>query len=216
MRVRRDGPLTFKRREDITFGTGRSSLGPVVVAASVKGIVSILLGSKGPDLIRNLGERFPQANLIRNENEMKQVVSRVLSYVESPIGILDLPLDLRGTPFQKRVWEEVRKIPIGETSTYSRIAERIDAPKAIRAVANTCAANRFAFAVPCHRVLHKDGTGYGSSRARQDRFLKHEAKALECHERSTRRSPRDARRAEASRWDRRETPASSGARRLRP
>jgi AraC family transcriptional regulator of adaptative response/methylated-DNA-[protein]-cysteine methyltransferase len=214
--MRYDGPLTFKRPENITFGTGRSSLGPVVVAASAKGIVSILLGSKAPDLIRNLGERFPKANLIRNEKEMKQVVSRVLSYVEAPIGILDLPLDLRGTPFQKRVWEEVRKIPIGETSTYSRIAERIDAPKAIRAVANTCAANGFAFAVPCHRVLHKDGTGYGSSRGRQDRFLKHEAKALACRGRSTRRSPRDARRAEAARPDRRGTPASSGARPPRP
>jgi AraC family transcriptional regulator, regulatory protein of adaptative response / methylated-DNA-[protein]-cysteine methyltransferase len=199
MRVRRDGPLTFKRPEDITFGTGRSSLGPVLVAASAKGIVSILLGRKAPDLIRNLGERFPKASLVRNEKEMKQVVSRVLSYIEAPVEAFALALDIRGTPFQKRVWEEVRKIPIGETSTYSRIAERIDAPKAIRAVANTCGANAFAFAVPCHRVLHKDGTGYGPSRGRQYRFLKHEAKALECHERQTRRSPLDARRAEAAR-----------------
>jgi AraC family transcriptional regulator of adaptative response/methylated-DNA-[protein]-cysteine methyltransferase len=199
MRMRYDGPLTFKRPEDITFGTARSSLGPVLVASSTKGIVSILLGRKTLELIRNLRERFPKANLIRNEREAKAVLSRVLSYIEAPLEAFDLPLDLRGTPFQKRVWEEVRKIPIGETSTYSRIAERIDAPKAIRAVANTCAANGFAFAVPCHRVLHKDGTGYGSSRGRQDRFLKHEAKALECHERSTRRSPRDARRAEACR-----------------
>ena len=199
MRTRYDGPLTIKRPENITFGTGRSSLGPVLVAASVNGIVSILLGRKPRDLIRNLGERFPKANLVRNENEMKRVVSPVLRYVEAPVEPFDLALDIRGTPFQKRVWAEVRKIPIGETSTYSRIAELVGAPKAIRAVANTCAANGFAFAVPCHRVLHKDGTGYGPSRGRQYRFLKHEAKALEGHERPTRRSLRDARRAEAAR-----------------
>ena len=191
--MRYDGPLMFKRPENITFGTGRSSLGPVVVASSAKGIVSILLGSNPPGLIRNLGERFPKVNLVRDEKEMKQVVSRVLSYIEAPVEAFDLALDIRGTPFQKRVWEEVRKIPIGETSTYSRIAAQVDAPKAIRAVANTCAANGFAFAVPCHRVLHKDGRGYGPSRGRQYRFLKREAKALECHGRPTRRSPRDAR-----------------------
>jgi AraC family transcriptional regulator of adaptative response/methylated-DNA-[protein]-cysteine methyltransferase len=178
MRMRRDGPLTFKRPENITFGTGRSSLGPVVVASSTKGIVSILLGRKAPDLVRNLRERFPKANLLRNEKEMKHIVSRVLSYVEAPVETIELALDLRGTPFQKRVWEEVRKIPVGETSTYSRIAERVGAPKAIRAVANTCAANGYAFAVPCHRVLHKDGTGYGPPNGRQQRFLEHEAKAL--------------------------------------
>ena len=216
MRMRRDGPLTFRRPESITFGTGRSSLGPVVVAASAKGIVSILVGRKAPELIRNLRERFPKANLVRNEKETKALVSGVLSYIEAPVGAFCLPLDIRGTPFQKRVWEEVRKIPVGATSTYSRIAERVDAPKAIRAVANTCAANGFAFAVPCHRVLHKDGTGYGPPKGRQHRFLEHEAKALECHERSTRRSPRDARRAEAARPDRRGTPASSGARRPPP
>lgn len=197
--MRRDGPLTFRRPENIGFGTGVSSLGPVLVASSAKGIVSILVGRKTPDLIRNLRERFPNANLVRNERDAKAVVSRVLSYIEAPVGAFELPLDIRGTPFQKRVWEEVRKIPVGATSTYSRIAERIDAPKATRAVANTCAANRFAFAVPCHRVLHKDGTGYDAGRGRQSRFLEHEARALECHERSTRRSPRDARRAEAAR-----------------
>jgi AraC family transcriptional regulator of adaptative response/methylated-DNA-[protein]-cysteine methyltransferase len=199
MPMRRDGPLSFRRPENITFGTGRSSLGAVVVAASTKGIVSILVGRKAPDLIGDLRERFPKANLVRNEKEAKALVSRVLGYIEAPVGAFGLPLDIRGTPFQRRVWEEVRKIPIGETSTYSRIAERIDAPNAIRAVANTCAANGVAFAVPCHRVLHKDGTGYGPPKGRQHRFLEHEAKALECHERSTRRSPRDARRAEASR-----------------
>lgn len=216
MRMRRDGPLTFKRPEDITFGTGRSSLGPVVVAASTKGIVSILVGRKAPDLIRNLRERFPKANLVRNEKAAKAMVSRVLRYIEAPAGAFGLPLDIRGTPFQKRVWEEVRKIPLGETSTYSRIAERVDAPKAIRAVGSTCSANGLAFAVPCHRVLHKDGTGYGPPKGRQHRFLAHEAKALECHERSRRRWPRDAPRAEAARPDRTGTPASSGARPPRP
>ena len=199
MRMRSDGPLTFRRPENISFGSGRSSLGPIVVASSTQGIVSILLGRKTQELIRNLRERFPKANLVRNEKEMKQVVSRVLRYIEAPVGAFDLALDIRGTPFQKRVWEEVRKIPVGATSTYSRIAERVDAPKAIRAVANTCSANGLAFAVPCHRVLHKDGTGYGPRGGRQDRFLKHEARALECHERPTRRSLRDARRAEAAR-----------------
>ena len=178
MRTLRDGPLTFRRPENISFGTGVSSLGPVLVASSAKGIVSILVGGKTQDLIRNLRERFPEANLVRNEKEAKAVVSRVLSYIEAPLEAFELPLDIRGTPFQKRVWEEVRKIPVGATSSYSRIAERVDAPKAIRAVANTCAANGFAFAVPCHRVLHKDGTGYGPPEGRQHRFLEHEAKAV--------------------------------------
>lgn len=199
MRTRRDGPLTFRRPEKISFGTGVSPLGPILVASSANGIVSILLGRKTQELIRELRQRFPKASVVRDEKEAKRLVSRVSRYIECPIRPFELPLDLRGTPFQKRVWEEVRKIPVGETSTYSRIAERVGAPKAIRAVGSTCSVNGLAFAVPCHRVLHKDGTGYGPGGGRQDRFLKHEAKAIERHERSTRRSPREARRAEAAR-----------------
>jgi AraC family transcriptional regulator of adaptative response/methylated-DNA-[protein]-cysteine methyltransferase len=172
-----DGPLRFRRREALVFGTGKSSLGRVLVASGAKGIVAILLGQSDQALLRDLGARFPKSDLFR-DRKAQAVVARVLKFIEAPVGAFKLPLDIRGTDFQKRVWEEVRQIPAGGTSTYSRIAAAIGAPKAVRAVASTCAANGFAFAVPCHRVVHKDSATRGRRAGRHYRFLEYEAKVL--------------------------------------
>jgi AraC family transcriptional regulator, regulatory protein of adaptative response / methylated-DNA-[protein]-cysteine methyltransferase len=153
----RDGPLSRKPRETIRYGTGRCALGALLVASSEQGIVSIMVRDTPTRAIRDLGARFPKANLVRDEKGSKARVARVAKYIAAPFRPFALPLDIRGTDLQQRVWNEVRKIPFGETSTYSKIAEAIGAPKAIRAVAQSCSRSWFAFAVPCHRVLHKGG-----------------------------------------------------------
>src|SRR4051812_49821046 len=106
-------------------------------------------------LIRDLGARFPKANLVRDEKSSKATLAQVARYIAAPFRPFALPLDIRGTDLQQRIWGEVRKIPFGQTSTYSAIADAVGTPKAIRAVANACSRSWFAFAVPCHRVLHK-------------------------------------------------------------
>lgn len=152
----RDGPLSVRRPEVIRYGVGKCSLGAVLVACSKKGIATIMVRDRGGPLLGELRSRFPKAELIVSE-DLKPLVAQVVAYIAAPVGRFPLALDLRGTAFQQRVWHEVQKIPIGRTSTYSRIAEAIGAPKAIRAVASSCARCWWSFAVPCHRVLHKGG-----------------------------------------------------------
>jgi AraC family transcriptional regulator of adaptative response/methylated-DNA-[protein]-cysteine methyltransferase len=173
----RDGPLTRRSPETIRYGTGRCALGALLVAWSAKGIVSIIVRDTQSRLIRDLGARFPKANLVRDEKASKAIVAKVGRYIAAPFRPFALPLDIRGTELQQRVWSEVRKIPFGETSTYSRIAEAIGAPKAIRAVAGSCSRSWFAFAVPCHRVLHKGGaTAQNRRDGRQYRWVGYEAR----------------------------------------
>jgi len=113
---------------------------------------------------------------VRDEKACAPLVAKVVRYIARPFGRFDLPLDIRGTELQRRIWNEVRAIPFGGTSTYSKIAEAIGAPKAIRAVANACSRSWFAFAVPCHRVLHKAGAGAANRRdGRQYRWVAYEA-----------------------------------------
>ena len=150
----RDGPLTRKASETIRYGTGRCALGTLLVAMSEQGIVSIMVRDTKSQLIRDIGARFPKANVVRDEKGSKATVAKVARYIAAPFRPFPLPLDIRGTDLQQRVWREVRKIPFGATSTYSKIAAAIGAPKAIRAVAGSCSRSWFAFAVPCHRVLH--------------------------------------------------------------
>jgi len=152
--VFRDGPLTRREPETIRYATGRCALGALLVAISERGIVSIMVRDTQSRLIRDLGARFPRANLVRDEKGSKAMVAKVARYIAAPLRPFALPLDIRGTGLQQRVWSEVRKIPFGATSTYSKIAAAIGAPKAIRAVAQSCSRSWFAFAVPCHRVLH--------------------------------------------------------------
>lgn len=175
----RDGPLSRRRPEEIRYGTGKSAVGPVLVAASDKGIVTILVRKGAAQLLRDIRERFPKAELLRDEKGCARVVAKVVQYISLPDGRFKLPMDIRGTALQQRIWNEVRKIPLGGTSTYSKIAEAIGAPKAIRAVAGSCSRSWFAFAVPCHRVLHKGGASPGKRRdGRQYRWVAYEAKLL--------------------------------------
>jgi AraC family transcriptional regulator of adaptative response/methylated-DNA-[protein]-cysteine methyltransferase len=171
----RDGPLSRRPPEEIRYGTGKCALGHVLVALSGKGIVSIMVRGKRAQFAGDLRERFPKAELVHDEKGCAATVVKVLKYIAAPFGRFPLPLDMRGTDLQKRVWEEVRRIPIGGSSTYSRIAEAIGAPKAIRAVANSCSRCWFAFAIPCHRVLHKDSRGKSGG---QYRRVAYEAKLL--------------------------------------
>ena len=173
----RDGPLRARPPEEIRYGTGKCALGRILVATSGKGIVTIMIRDKPEHLVRDLRPRFRKAILIQDEKGCGAVVAKVIRYVAAPFGRFGLPLDIRGTELQQRVWHEVRKIPFGGTSTYSKIAEAIGSPKAIRAVANSCSRSWFAFAVPCHRVLHKGGANPENRRdGRQYRWVDYESK----------------------------------------
>jgi AraC family transcriptional regulator of adaptative response/methylated-DNA-[protein]-cysteine methyltransferase len=173
----RDGPLTRKAPETIRYGTGRCAVGALLVASSERGIVSIMVRDTQTRLVRDLGARFPKAKLVRDEKGAKATVTKVARHIAAPLRPFALPLDIRGTELQQRVWSEVRKIPFGGTSTYSTIAEAIGTPKAIRAVANACSRSWFAFAIPCHRVLHKGGaTAQNRRDGRQYRWVDYEAK----------------------------------------
>ena len=172
----RDGPLTRRAPETIRYGTGRCALGALLVASSERGIVSIMVRDTRARLIRDLGARFPKANLVRDEKGGKGIVAKVARYIAAPFRPFALPLDLRGTELQQRVWNEVRKIRFGRTSTYAKIAEAIGNPKAIRAVASSCSRSWFAFAVPCHRVLHTGATSARGREGRQYEWVDYEAK----------------------------------------
>src|SRR5215469_3820798 len=144
--------------EDIKFAVGETSLGAILVASSKKGVAAILLGDDPDKLVRNLQDRFPKARLIGADRDYEALVARVVGLVETPTIGLDLPLDVRGTAFQQRVWQALREIRVGETVCYAEIARRIASPQAARAVAAACAANNLAVAIPCHRVVRNDGS----------------------------------------------------------
>ncbi len=144
--------------ERIQVVIGQSSVGLVLVAQSAKGICAVLLGDDRRALRRDLRRRLPGATLIEGDATLGALVAEVIAFVESPTRRLDVPLDLRGTEFQRRVWRALREIPAGSTASYSDIANRIGAPKAAKDVAEACAANPLAVVVPCHRVIRKDGS----------------------------------------------------------
>jgi AraC family transcriptional regulator of adaptative response/methylated-DNA-[protein]-cysteine methyltransferase len=149
-------------KEEIRFAIGETSLGAILVASSAKGVAAILLGDDPDTLARDLQDRFPKATLIGADADYEAIVARVVGFVEAPKVGLDLPLDVRGTAFQQRVWQALRDIPLGQTASYAEVATRIGAPTATRAVAGACAANKLAVAIPCHRVVRNDGalSGY--------------------------------------------------------
>jgi AraC family transcriptional regulator, regulatory protein of adaptative response / methylated-DNA-[protein]-cysteine methyltransferase len=146
----------------IRFALGECSLGTILVAATDKGVCAILFGDEPEALIRDLQDRFPKAELIGGDAGFEELVATVVGFVEAPGLGLDLPLDMRGTAFQHRVWQALCAVPAGATVSYAEIARRIGAPKAVRAVAQACAANEIAVAIPCHRVVRSDGalSGY--------------------------------------------------------
>lgn len=163
--------------EEIKFAVGQSSLGAILVASSAKGVAAILLGDDPDELVRNLQDRFPKAHLMGADRDYEAMVARVVGLIEAPQIGLDLPLDVRGTAFQQRVWQALQEIPVGEAASYAEIAQRIGCPKAVRAVAGACAANNLAVAIPCHRVVRKDGSlsGYAWGIERKRALLDREA-----------------------------------------
>jgi AraC family transcriptional regulator, regulatory protein of adaptative response / methylated-DNA-[protein]-cysteine methyltransferase len=148
--------------EVLTFAVGQCSLGAILVASSAKGVAAILLGDDPEALVRDLEDRFSNARLVGGDAAYEQLVAQVVGFVEAPGRGLALPLDVRGTAFQQRVWMALREIPVGQTATYSGIAEKIGSPRSVRAVASACAANALAVAIPCHRVVRHHGnlSGY--------------------------------------------------------
>ena len=173
-------PTTYRtggQNTDIRFAVGECSLGSILVAQSGRGVCAIFLGDDPDQLVRELQDKFPRANLIGGDAIFEQLVSNVVGFVEAPARGLDLPLDVRGTAFQQRVWQALQKIPAGSTASYADIAERIGSPKAVRAVALACAANTLAVAIPCHRVVRHDGalSGYRWGAERKRALLEREA-----------------------------------------
>lgn len=165
---------------EIRFAIGESSLGAILVAMSAKGVCAILLGDDPDALARDLQDHFPRARLIGADAEFEDLVAKVVAFVEAPGLGLDLPLDVRGTAFQQRVWQALRRIPAGSTASYADIARQIGAPKAVRAVAGACAANPLAVVVPCHRVIRTDGalSGYRGGVERKRALLERENDAM--------------------------------------
>lgn len=159
------------QNNDIRFAVGQCSLGAILVAQSARGVCAILLGDDPHQLVCDLQDKFRRANLIGADHEFEQLIAKVVGFIEAPAIGLDLPLDVRGTAFQERVWQALRDIPPGSTASYADIAQRIGSPKAVRAVAQACGANSLAVAIPCHRVVRSDGnlSGYrwGVERKRQ-------------------------------------------------
>lgn len=163
----------------IRFALGECSLGSILVAASDRGVCAIALGDDPDALLRDLQQRFARATLVGGDAGFEHLVARVVALVEAPGAGHDLPLDVRGTAFQQRVWQALRKVPAGRTLSYSELAQRIGAPHAVRAVAGAVAANPLAVAIPCHRVVRLDGglAGYRWGVARKRVLLEREAAA---------------------------------------
>ena len=166
---------------NIRFAVAQCSLGALLVAASAIGICEIALHEDPEHLVRGLQERFSKARLIGADAEFERWVAEVVGFVEDPSLGLNLPLDVRGTAFQRRVWEALREIPVGATATYAQVAERIGSPAAVRAVARACATNNIALAIPCHRVVRTDGSlaGYRWGIERKRELIAREAQAAE-------------------------------------
>jgi AraC family transcriptional regulator of adaptative response/methylated-DNA-[protein]-cysteine methyltransferase len=175
-------PLAFRaggRGTIIRFAVGECSLGAILVAATQNGVCAIELGDDPDALVRGLQDRFAKAQLIGDDRDFEQTIAKVVGFVEAPGQGLDLPLHVRGTAFQQAVWQALRAIPAGETVSYSELAKRIGRPSAVRAVAQACASNPVAVAIPCHRVVRTDGalSGYRWGVERKRKLLDRETAA---------------------------------------
>lgn len=174
-------PSAFKaggNAEQIRFALGQCSLGAILVAATPRGVCAISLGAEPEALLHELERQFPGAELIGGDPEFEGWVARAVALVEQPTREHQLPLDIRGTAFQERVWKLLRKIGPGQTVSYAELARRVGSPTAVRAVASACAANRLAVAIPCHRVVRTDGSssGYRWGLERKRALLEREGK----------------------------------------
>jgi AraC family transcriptional regulator of adaptative response/methylated-DNA-[protein]-cysteine methyltransferase len=164
---------------EMRFAIGECSLGSILVATSQKGVCAILLGDDPDALARQLQDQFPRAKLVGGDKKFERLVAEVVGFIEAPALGLNLPLDVRGTAFQQRVWQALRKIPAGSTASYTDIAKQIGSPNSVRAVAGACAANTLAVAIPCHRVVRNDGalSGYRWGVKRKRALLQRESHA---------------------------------------
>jgi len=169
-------PTEFKAGGEgatIRFAVAECSLGSILVAASDLGVCSIALGDAPDALVRELQDRFANAELIGGDQRFERMVARVIAFVENPSAGLELPLHVQGTAFQQRVWKALCEIPSGTTCTYSDLAQKLGQPTATRAVAGACAANNLAVAIPCHRVVRTNGSrsGYRWGVERKEKLL---------------------------------------------
>jgi len=163
----------------LAYATGECALGQVLIARSVEGVCAILIGADHDELKADLAARFPQATLVANEAVVHDDLAKVKRFVDTPSEGLQLTLDMRGTPLQRRVWEKLRTIPVGRTVTYTELARWISPLASARVVAGACAANPIALAIPCHRVVRTDGdpAGYRWGIERKRELIRKEAMA---------------------------------------
>lgn len=148
--------------ETVNYFTGDTSLGRVLVATTERGVSAILFGDNDSALVADLAREFPKAELVVAPNAQGATIKKVIDLIEQPSASFDLPLDIRGTEFQRSVWTALENVQSGKIASYKEIAETIGAPAAVRAVAQACGANRLAVAIPCHRVVAANGdiSGY--------------------------------------------------------
>ena len=161
----------------ISYATGDCDLGRVLTARSVSGVCAILIGADNDELEEDLAARFPKSRLVANDDGVHDDLAKVIGFVDKPTEGLHLTLDMRGTPFQRRVWEKLRAIPLGRTVSYMELARWISPLASARAVAGACAANPIALAVPCHRVVCSNGelAGYRWGIERKSELIRREA-----------------------------------------
>lgn len=160
----------------IQYAIGKCALGLLLLASSDIGVCAIALGDDTEMLIQVLRNQFPKVHLIETQDALAQMLAKVAAFIETPAADLDITLDIQGSVFQKKVWQALQEIPLGSTASYSAIARRIGAPKAARAVAAACAANKLAVVIPCHRVVRNNGSlsGYRWGVARKSALLERE------------------------------------------
>jgi methylated-DNA-[protein]-cysteine S-methyltransferase/AraC family transcriptional regulator of adaptative response/methylated-DNA-[protein]-cysteine methyltransferase len=166
----------------LSFAVADTALGKILLARSARGVCAILLGDDSAELEADLATRFPEATLVANEVMVRDDLAKVARYAEKPSEGLDMMLDMRGTPLQRRIWEHIRAIPVGKTMSYMHLARLINNvyPRvAARVVANACAGNPIALAIPCHRVIRTDGelAGYRWGIERKRDLIAKEAQA---------------------------------------
>jgi AraC family transcriptional regulator, regulatory protein of adaptative response / methylated-DNA-[protein]-cysteine methyltransferase len=172
-------PKTYQQqgqKTQIISSVVACSLGYLLVATTAKGICSVKLGDRPKELIQTLTEEFQQATIIRDDQRHQDWIKKILNLITGTESNPDLPLDIRGTAFQQQVWQALRKIPYGETKTYSEIAQDLGKPKAVRAIGNACGANPVALIIPCHRVVRNDGSlgGYRWGIERKQQLIEQE------------------------------------------
>jgi AraC family transcriptional regulator of adaptative response/methylated-DNA-[protein]-cysteine methyltransferase len=174
-----DASPTVVSLDVISYAIDECALDRVLVARSATGVCAILIGAGRDELEADLAARFPRARLVANEAVVRDDLAKVIRFEDNPAEGLDLTLDMRGTPFQRRVWEKLRAIPAGRTVTYTELARWVGPLTSARAIAGAGAANAIALAIPCHRVIRSDGdlAGYRWGIERKRDLIRKEAMA---------------------------------------